>query len=70
MVDVLRILLGVLMVASLVTIIAYVVIFLAVAAWTVLSSSRRDPLADELEDALAEILGAPGATRRPGRRSS
>jgi hypothetical protein len=57
MVEILRILLGVLVVASLATIVAYVVVFLGVAAWAVLTRSRRDPLADELDSVLAEIVG-------------
>ncbi|MDA8148675.1 MAG: hypothetical protein M0Z93_07855 [Actinomycetota bacterium] len=57
MIDVLRIVLGVLVGASLATIAGYVVVFLAVAAWTVLTSSRRDPLADELDRVLADIVG-------------
>jgi len=57
MVEVLRIVLGGLVVVSLVAIVAYVVVFLVVAAWTVFTSSRRDPLADELDRVLAEIVG-------------
>jgi len=56
MVEFLRIVLGVLLVASLATIVVYVVALLAVTAWTALTSHRRDPLADELDRALAEIF--------------
>lgn len=73
MVEVLRIVLGVLVVVSLATIVAYALVFLAVAAWTVLTASRRDPLADELDRVLAEIVGpraplarAPGPAGRLG----
>lgn len=67
MVEVLRIVLGVLVVVSLATIVAYVLVFFAVAAWTVLTGSRRDPLRDDLDRVLAEIVGprAPLA-RAPG----
>ncbi|MHB1716999.1 MAG: hypothetical protein ACYCV5_06655 [Acidimicrobiales bacterium] len=67
MIDVLSIVLGVLMVASLATILAYVVIFLSVTAWTVLRhrGSRRDPPADELDVFLAE-LWALDSGRLPG----
>jgi hypothetical protein len=56
MVELLRIVLGVLVVASLATIVVYVVAFVAVAAWAVLTSHRREPLADELDRVLAEIV--------------
>lgn len=81
MVAILHILLGVLVAASLATIVAYVLAFLGVAAWTVLTRSRCDPLRDELDGVLAEIVGprvpgVPAATpggplageRPPGRR--
>lgn len=57
MVDVLRILLGVLVVASLVTIAAYVVLFFLAAIWTLIRGPRRDPLREELDQLLAEVLG-------------
>ena len=77
MVNVLHILLGVLVAASLVTIVAYAVIFVSIAAWTAVGhgrSSRRDPLAVELDELLAELwaldcgrlpAGAPRARRFP-----
>ena len=73
-IDMLRILLGVFVVASLATIVAYVIMFLAVAAGTCLRGSRRDPLADELDEFLAGLCAVdggwlPGSTRQ-GRRSS
>lgn len=55
MVDVLRILLGVLMVASLATIAAYVVLFFLVAAWTLIRRPPHDPLGEELDQILAEV---------------
>jgi hypothetical protein len=55
MVNVLDIALGVLIVASLVAIVAYAVIFLAVTAWTALRSPRRDPLTEEFDAFLAEL---------------
>ena len=57
MVEFLRIVLTVLVAVSLATIVAYLFVFLGVAAWTALTSSRRDPLADELDRVLAEIVG-------------
>ncbi len=54
--DVPRVVLGVLVVASLATIAAFVVAFFAVAASTVRRRSRRDPLAEELDLILAEIV--------------
>ncbi|MDA8355751.1 MAG: hypothetical protein M0Z95_05545 [Actinomycetota bacterium] len=57
MVELLRIVLGALVVASLAAIVVYVVAFVAVAAWTVLTSHWCDPLADELDRVLAEIVG-------------
>jgi len=66
MIDVLQIVLGVLVVASLATVLAYVVIFLSVTAWTVLRhrhrGSQRDPLADELDAFLAELWALDSGT--------
>jgi len=64
MIDLLQIVLGVLVVASLATILAYVVIFLSVTVWTVLRhrGSRRDPLADELDAFLAELWALDSGT--------
>ncbi|HVA75730.1 MAG TPA: hypothetical protein VNF71_14315 [Acidimicrobiales bacterium] len=49
--------LGVLVGASFLTIAVYVLVSVAVAAATLLGAVRRDRLADELEQVLAEILG-------------
>jgi len=72
MVEVLRVLLGVLVVASLVTIAVYVLVSMAVAAMTVLGAGRRDQSIDELDQVLAEILGprAPQTVGGPGRSRS
>ena len=59
-IEILRIFLGVLVVASLAAIVAYALAFLGVAAWTVLTRSQRDPLRDELDRVLAEIVGPRG----------
>lgn len=61
MADLLRIVLGVLVVASLAAIVVYVVTFAAAAAWTVLASRRRDPLAEELDRVLAGVAGPQGS---------
>ena len=71
MVDALHIMLGVLLVASLAAILLYALAFFALASWTVLAGSRRDPLADELDRFLAEIAtpgpaGAPPEQPLPG----
>lgn len=65
MMDLLRTILGVLLVASLGAIVAYAVIFLTFAARAVLKSpqrelpgSRRDSLADELDEFLAGLWAA------------
>ena len=68
MVEILRIFLGVLVVASLATIVGYVAVFLGVAAWSVITRSRRDALADELDSVLAEIVG-PRQPLAPAARS-
>ena len=57
MVEVLRILVGVLVVASFGHIAVYVFVSLAVAASTLVGAARRDRLADELDQVLIEILG-------------
>jgi hypothetical protein len=66
--------LGVLIVASLVTIIVYAVIFLSVTAWTALRGSRRDPMEEELDAFLAELWELEGdhfaVAARPSRKSS
>lgn len=59
MVEMLRVLLGVLVVASFGTIAVYVLVSVAVAASTLLGAVRRDRSADELDQVLAEILGWP-----------
>ncbi|MDA8357385.1 MAG: hypothetical protein M0Z95_14080 [Actinomycetota bacterium] len=70
MVDVLRIMLAVLVAASLTMIVAYVVVFLGMAAWTVFTSPRRDQLAEDLDRALAEIVGPRVPTAPPAKPSS
>lgn len=62
MIEVLRILLGVLLITSLVTVVAYAVIFFAIAAWSALRAPRHDPLADELDAVLAELWEVTAAT--------
>lgn len=59
-------------IAALGSIVAYVVVFGSVAVVTLLSAHRRDPLADELDHVLVDLLG-PGAVgtgsgpeQRPG----
>jgi hypothetical protein len=59
MVEMLRVLLGVLVVASFGTIAVYVLVSVAAAASTLLGTVRRDRSADELDQVLAEILGWP-----------
>lgn len=56
MTAVLRDVLGLLLVTSLASIVAYVVIFFAAAAWTMIVSPRHDPIADELDRFLEEIV--------------
>jgi hypothetical protein len=63
MVEMFLILLGVVVVASLMTIAVYVLVSVAVAASTLLGTVRRDRSADELDQVLDEILG-----RRPPER--
>ncbi len=64
MVEILHIALGVLLVGSLATIVAYVVVFVAVALWTALRHRGvdRDPLADELDAFLAELWALDSGT--------
>jgi hypothetical protein len=59
MVEMLRVLLGVLVVASFATIAVYVLVSVAVAASTLLGTLRRDRSASELDQVLADILGWP-----------
>ncbi|MDA8381107.1 MAG: hypothetical protein M0020_09820 [Actinomycetota bacterium] len=79
MVDVLRLGLSVLLVVALATVIAYVLAFFALAAWTLIRGSRADLLAEELDSVLDEILApaapagtnlrhAPASPARRGRR--
>jgi hypothetical protein len=63
MVEMLRVLLGVLVVASFGTIAVYVLVSVAAAASTLLGTVRRDRSADELDQVLAEILGWPRPER-------
>ena len=51
-----EIFLGVLVVASLATIVLYLITFVVAAVSTALLARRRDPLADELEQVLAGIF--------------
>lgn len=64
MVEALRVLLELLVVASVLTIAVYVVVFVALATWTVLGRGRRNPLAGDLDRALDEILGRSSQARR------
>ncbi len=59
MVEMLRVSLGVLLVASFATIAVYVLVSAAVTTSTLLGTIRRDRSADELDQVLAEILGRP-----------
>ena len=73
MVEALRVLLTALVVVSLCVIAAYVVGFLAVTVATVHRRSRPDPLVEDLDRVLAEILGRsgrpePSVHRSPGGR--
>lgn len=74
MVNVLDFALGVLIVASLATIIVYAIIFLSVAAWTALRGSRYDPMEEDLDAFLAELWALDGhhfaVAARPSRKSS
>ncbi|HUZ21825.1 MAG TPA: hypothetical protein VMU75_14770 [Acidimicrobiales bacterium] len=55
--EVLRLVLGGMVVASLLTIVTYLCMFLAASASTVLRAHRRDRVTSELDEVLAEILG-------------
>lgn len=63
------VLFGVLVVASFGTIIVYALVSVTAAASTLIGARRRDPLADELDRVLAEILGrrAPEGLAEPRR---
>lgn len=65
MIEVLRVLLGVVAAASLVTIVAYVLVFAGVVAWTVLGSHRRDRVVDELDEFLAKLWDQEGVATGP-----
>lgn len=64
MVNVLSDVLAGLVVVSLLTIVAYAIVFLAVEAWTVLAAFRRDPRADGWDEGLADLL----RSQLPGQR--
>ncbi len=72
MVEMLRVLLGVLVVASLVTIAFYVLVSVAVATATLLGARRHRRLTDELDQVLIEILGprTPERVAEPGKSRS
>jgi hypothetical protein len=55
--ELLRVLAAVLVVSSLRTIVVYVSVFVAVAVKTLRGASRRNPLEQELDRVLDEILG-------------
>lgn len=64
---------GVLVVVSFLTVVAYALVFFAVAAWRVFSGSGRDPMAEKFDDVLTDILASsgpglrlPSAEARPG----
>ena len=63
MAEMLRVLLGVLVVASFGTIAVYMLVSVAAVASTLLGTVRRDRSADELDQVLAEILGWPRPER-------
>ena len=72
MIEALHLLLICVMVASLCAIAVYVVGFVAVAVLTLRRRARPDPLAEELDRVLAEIVGVragvrPAVGRSPGR---
>jgi ABC-type uncharacterized transport system YnjBCD ATPase subunit len=70
MVDMLRVLLGGLVVASFGIIAVYVLVSMAVAASTLIGTARHDRSADELDQVLAEILGRRAPERLAGPRRS
>jgi hypothetical protein len=63
MVEMLRVLLGVLLVASFGTMAVYVLVSVAAATSTLVATIRRDRSVDELDQVLAEILGWRGPER-------
>lgn len=70
MVEILEWMLEALVVVSLIAVASFLVMFVAVASWTVLTARHRDPLAADLDEVLGEILGRPEAVEvhaRPGR---
>lgn len=69
MIETLCVLLGVLVVASFGTIAVYALVSVTAAASTLIGTVRRDRLADELDQVLAEILGrrAPARLAEPRR---
>ncbi len=69
MVEALRILLAAVVVVSLCAIAAYVVGFLAVSVVTVRRRGRPDPLLEDLDRALEEILGRSGRPEPTVQRS-
>jgi hypothetical protein len=70
MVEMIRVLFGALVVASFGAIIVYALVSVTAAASTLIGAVRRDPLADELDQVLAEILGRRGPGRLAGPRRS
>ena len=70
MAEMLRVLPGVLVVASFGTIAVYVLVSVAAAASTLLGTLRRDRPAGGLDQVLAEILGRPVPERPAGPRRS
>jgi hypothetical protein len=72
MVEIVRVLAGVLVVASFGTLAVYVLVSTAVAASTLLGAFKHDRSAGELDQVLAEILGSrtPGTVADPGRSRS
>jgi len=69
MTEMLRVSLGVLVVASFGTIAVYVLVSVTATASTLLSCVRRDRSADELDRVIAEILGRTPETSAEHRRS-
>ncbi len=63
------VLFGVLVLASFGTVIVYALVSMTAVASTLIGTVRRDPLADELDQVLAEILGrrAPEGLAEPRR---
>jgi len=69
-IETLRVLLGVLVVASFGTITVYALVSVTAAASTLVGTVRRDRSADELDQVLAEILGRRAPERLAGSRRS